>query len=93
VNRGVTASANHRSLRVPMRVWCLTDCCVHVLAVQVVLTGGCINVPGFVPRFQSELRALVPSELELVVTAPVVSERFWGGGAGVLIPVERGCIE
>lgn len=40
---------------------------------QVVLTGGCINVPGFVPRFQTELRALVPSELELVVTAPVVS--------------------
>lgn len=42
-----------------------------LLYAQVVLTGGCINVPGFVPRFQSELRALVPSELELVVTAPV----------------------
>jgi actin-related protein len=41
--------------------------------VQVVLTGGCINTPGFVSRFQTELRALVPSDLELVVTAPVVS--------------------
>lgn len=52
--------------------------------VQVVLTGGCINIPGFVPRFTRELRALVPSDLELVVTAPVVSDagRNMGGGSG-----------
>lgn len=36
------------------------------------MTGGCVNTPGFVPRFTKELRALVPSDLELVVTAPVV---------------------
>lgn len=41
---------------------------------QVVLTGGCINTPGFVTRFQTELRALVPSELEVVVTAPLVGQ-------------------
>jgi hypothetical protein len=60
--------------------------------VQVVLTGGCINVPGFVPRFQTELRALVPSELELVVTAPVVSPsscRLWCPDSGNMGVVAR----
>lgn len=50
--------------------WMDVVCCM-----QVVLTGGCVNTPGFVSRFQTELRALVPSDLELVVTAPVVSRQ------------------
>lgn len=53
-----------------------------LLYAQVVLTGGCINTPGFVTRFQTELRALVPSELEVVVTAPLDPElTAWRGAS------------
>lgn len=54
-----------------------------LLYAQVVLTGGCVSLPGFVARFESELRALVPAELEVVVCAPGDPElTAWRGASG-----------
>lgn len=39
---------------------------------QVILTGGCCNLPGFAQRFEKELRQLVPDDFEVVVVAPQV---------------------
>jgi actin-related protein len=50
----------------------------NALLWQVVLTGGCVSLPGFVARFESELRALVPAELEVVIYAlQVRAGRVW----------------
>uniref|UniRef100_A0A383W4Y3 Uncharacterized protein n=1 Tax=Tetradesmus obliquus TaxID=3088 RepID=A0A383W4Y3_TETOB len=49
---------------------------------QVVLTGGCCNLPGFAARFECELRTMVPSDFELVVLAPQEPElTAWQGAS------------
>ena len=41
-----------------------------LLYANVVLSGGCVNMPGFVDRFANELRKLVPDSLDLNITLP-----------------------
>lgn len=37
---------------------------------NVILSGGCVTIPGFVKRFNRELRALVPNDMDLHVHVP-----------------------
>eukprot|EP00775_Hariotina_reticulata_P008319 gene8319-8504_t len=49
---------------------------------QVVLTGGCCDLPGFAARFEEDLRRLAPEELEVVVVAPPEPElTAWRGAS------------
>ena len=41
-----------------------------LLYANVVLSGGCVNIPGFVDRFAAELRKLVPDSLDLNLALP-----------------------
>lgn len=56
------------------------------------LTGGVISCPGFAPRFQAELRPLVPDTTELEVFVPPVSDVRRGGGGmeGMTVGVQGG---
>lgn len=57
---------------------------------HVVLTGGCAACPGFGPRFERELRPLVPDGVESGVVAPQVCDgcRGW---ARKCVCVGRAC--
>ena len=59
---------------------------------NVVLAGGCANLPGFRERFVSELRPLVPAEEALVVhSEPEPELAAWRGGSA--IAAEEGALE
>ena len=37
---------------------------------NVILSGGCVSIPGFVDRFNIELRSIVPQHLDVHVSVP-----------------------
>ena len=53
-----------------LQVEALSSPSYGLLYSNVILSGGCVSIPGFVDRFNKELRSIVPQDLDVHVSIP-----------------------
>lgn len=66
-------------------LYCLNKLPQHVVpsvTQNIILGGGCFNIPGFVQRLTNEIRSKLPSDYEVTLTCPEKPEQcIWRGCA------------
>ena len=61
---------SHIILTINLQVDSISNGASSLLYSNVILSGGCVSIPGFVDRFNGELRSIVPSNIDLHITVP-----------------------